>query len=204
VLLSFVDLDFNPRLPADQTLYAHTLCTDGTLPMQLAPGVKLQLEQRAPVGSIRCLRRPTPPRSPPEQGPTLWQLVSLLSLHHLSLAGGEQGLEALEELLRLHDGFAEGGSERQLSGLTGLDSRPVVRQRGREAWRGFCQGLEISLTFDESLYVGSSALLLGAVLSHFFGLYASVDSFTQLVARSEQREGLWKRWPPMAGVQPLL
>jgi type VI secretion system protein ImpG len=204
VLLSFVDLDFNPRLPADQTLYAHTLCTNGALPVQLKPGSLLRVEEQAPVGSIRFLRRPTPPRAPKARGPTLWQLVSLLSLNHLSLAEGPQAQETLEELLRLHDCSGGELSEQQLRGLTGLSCRRVVRQRGWEAWRGFCRGLEITLTFDESLYVSSSALLLGAVLSHFFGLYASVDSFTQLVARSEQQEGPWKQWPPMTGEQPLL
>ncbi|KFE64438.1 type VI secretion system baseplate subunit TssF [Hyalangium minutum] len=204
VLLSFVDLELDPHLPAEQTLHVHTLCTNGELPVQLAPGSALQVEERVPVGAIRCLRRPTPPREPPDKGPVLWQLVSLLSLNHLSLATGPRALEALEELLRLHDCSGGQVSVQQLQGLTGLESRPVVRQRGWEAWRGFCRGLEITLTFDESRYVGGSALLLAAVLHHFLGLYAPVDSFTQLVARSEQREDTWKRWPPMAGDAPLV
>lgn len=205
LLLSFVDLDLNPRLPADQTLYAHTLCTNGALPLRLDTGAKLQVEERAPVGSIRLLRRPTLPREPPTRGASLWQLVSLLSLNHLSLTEGPRALEALKELLRLHD-FSDGeSSERQLRGLTGLTCQPAVaRLRGRPDWRGLCRGLEITLTFDKSLYLGGSALLLGAVLSHFFGLYASVESFTRLVAKREQREGAWKTWPPMAGDQPLL
>jgi type VI secretion system protein ImpG len=62
----------------------------------------------------------------------------------------------------------------------------------------------VTLTFDEARFVGGSALLLGAVLSRFLGMYVAVDSFVQLVARSERREGEWKRWPPMAGEQPLL
>jgi type VI secretion system protein ImpG len=108
-------------------------------------------------------------------------------------------------LLRLHD-FSDGElSEKQLQGLTGLACRPAVaRLRGSPDWRGLCRGLELTLTFDKSRYLGGSALLLGAVLSHFFGLYASVESFTRLVAKREQREGVWKTWPPMAGDQPLL
>ncbi|WP_158501758.1 type VI secretion system baseplate subunit TssF [Vitiosangium sp. GDMCC 1.1324] len=204
VMLSFVDLALDPHLPAEQTLNVRTLCTNGELPVQLAPGSELQVEERVPVGAIRCLRRPTPPRAPPDRGPMLWQLVSLLSLNHLSLANGPQALEALEELLRLHDFSGGQVCEHQLQGLTGMESRPVVRQRGWDAWRGFCRGQEITLTFDESLYVGGSALLLAAVLHHFFGLYAPVDSFTQLAARSEQRKDTWKRWPPMAGDAPLV
>ena len=64
--------------------------------------------------------------------------------------------------------------------------------------------LAITLEFDETLYVGNSALLMSSVLSRFFGLYASVNSFTELVVRSAQRQGVWKRWQPMAGAQGIL
>jgi type VI secretion system protein ImpG len=54
------------------------------------------------------------------------------------------------------------------------------------------------------LYAGGSAFLLATVLRHFLALYASVNSFTQLVARRVNREDEWKRWPPLAGHQALL
>ena len=56
--------------------------------------------------------------------------------------------------------------------------------------RGFCRGVEVNLLFDEELYVGGSALLFGSVLNRFFALYASVNSFTQLVIRTKQRDGI--------------
>jgi type VI secretion system protein ImpG len=52
--------------------------------------------------------------------------------------------------------------------------------------------------------VGTGAFLLGSVLSQFLALYAAINSFTQLVLKSEQREGEWKRLPPIAGYQELL
>ena len=63
---------------------------------------------------------------------------------------------------------------------------------------------EVTLTFDETLYVGTGAFLLGSVLNRFLPLYASINSFTQLVIRSVQREGEWERWPPMAGLQEMV
>ena len=54
------------------------------------------------------------------------------------------------------------------------------------------------------LYVGSSAFVFASVLNHFFALYASVNAFTQLIVTSQQREGIWKQWPPMAGRQTVL
>jgi type VI secretion system protein ImpG len=85
-----------------------------------------------------------------------------------------------------------------------MSCRRVTRRSGAEPWRGFCQGTEVTLTFDESLYVGSGAFLLGAVLNRFFPLYASINSFTELAIQSVQREGVWKRWKPMAGLQELV
>jgi type VI secretion system protein ImpG len=114
LLLSFVDLDFEPRLPADQTVYAHTLCTNRDLAVQVPAGAALMMEERAPLRGITCLRRPTPQRQPPLGGPSLWRLVSLLSLNHLSLTGGQGSLDVLRELLRLHDFSPQRLSEQQL------------------------------------------------------------------------------------------
>jgi type VI secretion system protein ImpG len=203
LLLSFLDLDFEPRQPATRTLFANVLCTNRELAAQLPPGAELQIEESAPLRGIRCLRSPTPEVPPPLGGPSLWRLISQLSLNHLSLAGPE-GLDALRELLRLHGDVGDLSAEQQLRGLTGLSCREVVRRVGTDAWRGFCRGLELTLIVDESLYVGSSPVLLGSVLSRFFGLYTSINSFAELVLKSEQREGTWKRWPPMVGEEPIL
>ncbi|MBV9496711.1 MAG: type VI secretion system baseplate subunit TssF, partial [Acidobacteria bacterium] len=92
----------------------------------------------------------------------------------------------------------------QITGLQSMTHRSIVRRLGHDGWKGFCRGTEVAIAFDEGQYVGSSAYLLGAVLHRFFGLYASTNSFTQLVVRRTGREGDWKRWPPMAGGKIVL
>jgi type VI secretion system protein ImpG len=204
VTLSFLDLHFRPQQPATQTLYAHTLCTNRDLAEQLPAGALLQIEEAAPLAQITCLNKPTPQIEPPAHGATQWRLISHLSLNYLSLTEGRDSLHALREILRLYN-FAERPSiHQQINGLREMRSRSVVRRLGHEAWRGFCRGLEITLVFDESAFVGSSALVFAAVLRHFFALYASVNTFAQLVITSHQREGTWKQWPPMAGEQHIL
>jgi type VI secretion system protein ImpG len=94
--------------------------------------------------------------------------------------------------------------DRQAAGLINLSVRNAVRHIGQEAWRGFVRGKEITLEIDERAFPAASAMLLSAVLNHFFALYASVNSFTELVVRSIQRPGEWKRWPPMIGSQRLI
>jgi type VI secretion system protein ImpG len=204
IYLTFLDLEFQPHQPPTQTLFAHTLCTNRHLAVQLPAGTLLQIEEAAPLARILCLHKPTAQLDPPLNGATQWRLISHLSLNYLSLSEGRESLLALREILRLYN-FADLPSiHQQINGIRELSSRKVVRRIGTEAWRGFCQGTEVTLVFDESLYVGGSAFLFAAVLQHFFALYASVNAFTQLVIQSHQREGIWKQWPPTAGEQIIL
>lgn len=202
--MSFLDRDFRPQAPPAQTVFVHTLCTNRELAVQLPAGARLQIEDAAPLTWIRCLHKPTAPAYPPQDGATLWALVSNLSLNHLPLSGGKEGLEALRSILRLYSFSDRPSVWQQINGIRQMSSRTVVRRVGQEAWRGFCQGTEISLTFDENMYVGTGAFLLAAVLHRCFPLFASMNSFTQLVIYSLQREGEWKRFPAVAGDQHLL
>lgn len=197
--LSFVDPALNPSEPAGNVVFAHTLCTNRNLAAQMAVGTLLQLEVDAPLRSVVCLTKPTAQIDPPGAGSTLWRLISHLSVNMLSLQGGPESLSALQEILHLYCGGDGLDNARQIAGLASLSTRHIVRRVGDEAWRGFVRGLEVALEFDEQQFVGGSAYLLGAVLDRFFSLYAGVNAFTELVVRSKQRDGVWKRWPARAG-----
>jgi type VI secretion system protein ImpG len=203
LFLSFLDLDFRPTQPPNEVAFAHTLCTNRTLATQIPPGHPLQMEDVGPV-TVTCLTRPTAPVYPPLGGPAVWQLISTLSLNHLSLASGEAGRDALREILRLYCFADQPSRQQQIQGIRAMSSKDVTMRVGRDAWRGFCRGTEVTLTFDEDSYTGGGAFLFAAVLRHFLALHASVNSFTQLVARRVNREEEWMRWPPLAGAQSLL
>jgi type VI secretion system protein ImpG len=202
--ISLVDLDFNPARPPRTTLYAHTLCTNRRLAEEVPAGALLQIEQAAPLARIVTLDKPSQQLDPPMGGATLWRLISHLSLNYLSLSNDGESLKALREILRLYSFTDPEETYQQVSGIREMACAQVVRRIGTEAWRGFCRGIEITLVLDERLYVGSGAFLLAAVLDRFFPLYASVNSFTQLTLKSLQREGIWKRWQPVAGEQIVL
>jgi type VI secretion system protein ImpG len=204
MMLSLLDLDFQPFHPPAETIFAHTLCTNRTLAEQLLNGALLQTDVAVPVSRIVVLNKPTPQLEPPSDGSTLWRLVSHLSLNYLSFSNGEESLKALREILKLYCFSERSVAHQQIQGIREMSLRTTVQRGGREAWRGFCRGTEVTLTFDENAYVGGGAFLLGAVLDRFFALYTSVNSFTQLVLKSQQREGIWKRWPAKAGEQAVL
>jgi type VI secretion system protein ImpG len=202
--LSFLNLNFHPRQPADETIFLHTLCTNRTLAEQVLAGAVLQIEQAAPLQHIVCLTKPTPPRNPAMGGETAWRLVSHLSLNYLSLTEGAHSLRALREILRLYAPPRDAAAEQQILGIRSLATQRVVRRTGGDAWRGFCRGMQITLGFDERQYVGGSAFLFATVLNRFFGLYTTVNSFTELRITSAQRSGIWKTWPALTGSQRVL
>ncbi len=198
--LSFLDLDWQPSKPADEVLYAHTLCTNRDLAEQVPADALLHCDAGVPAGRIVCIKRPTRQGPVPARGQNLWRLVSHLSLNYLS--GEKEGNDAgaLREILRLYDFSGSVAVEQQINGVRSISTRPVVTRIGRDAWRGFVQGREISLVFDESTFsADTSPFLFASVLDRFFALYAATNSFSQTVLYSEAREGAWYRWPARAG-----
>jgi type VI secretion system protein ImpG len=208
VSLVFVQPDFEPSRAKEGVVTAEVTCTNRDLADRLPFGGDrgdLQMEAPGPIGRIRCLRKPTPTRRPRLGGDLHWRLISMLSLNHLSLAGSADGLEALRSVLTLHDPADSAVSRQQIAGISKISSRRVAgRVPGGGPGGAVCLGQEIAVEFDESHFVGSGSLLLAAVLERFLGSYATINSFTRLVARTRQREGILKRWPPRAGDRTLL
>ena len=205
VYLSLVDLDFKPSRPAADTLTVHVTCTNRDLPARLPFGGErglLELEGAAPLSRILCLTKPTTVARPRMGRGAQWRLISHLSLNYLSICDG--GREALQEILRLYDFSGSPVVRQQIAGILDVKSRRVVGRPSSMPWNGFCRGLEVTVDLDEEHYVGTGVYLFASVLERFFGLYSSLNSFTQLVAQTRQRKEPLKRWPPRAGEQILL
>jgi type VI secretion system protein ImpG len=213
VNLNLVDLAFNPRLPADSVLNVHATCLNRNLPSRLQKaGEKLAFEllQMAPARP-RCLHSATQTLRPPLRRGAHWRLVSHLNLNHLSLTDAEEGRAALQEILALYD-FSDPGAEQHLSavtrnlieGILEVSSRRVVGRVGSPTASGFARGVEVTVKFDEPKYAGTGVYLFACVLERFLGLYVTINSFSQLVGRTKQSEGIFKRWRPRAGEIQLL
>ena len=215
LFLHLADLDFHPRLPAADTLVVRTTCTNRDLPNQLQhAGERLffELEGAAPLTGIRCLKTPTAPlRAPPRRG-RYWALVSHLTLNYLSLDDPTEGRDALREILRLYDFSDPQAGQQQMAdvtrqlieGIARLGTRRIIGRTGSQTGSGFARGLEVTIEFDEEKYIGTGAFLFACVLERFLGLYAGINSFTQLVAKTAQTGGIIKKWPLRAGDQQLL
>jgi type VI secretion system protein ImpG len=68
----------------------------------------------------------------------------------------------------------------------------------------FARGTRVEMEFDEDQFVGGGVFLFASVVERFLGEYVSLNSFSQLVARTRQRKDILKEWPPRAGQVILL
>lgn len=208
VYLSMVDMNFNPSSPAAEVITVKTTCTNRDLPAKLPFGGKsddLEVEGTAILSRVRCLTKPTDTIRAPQRRAVQWRLISHLNLNYITLLDAEKSTpEALQEILHLYNFNDTSVTRQQILGISGVESRRVIRRIGGHIGAGFVRGLETTLTFNEERFVGSGMFLFACVLERFLALYASMNSFNQLVVRTDQREEEVKRFAPRAGEQELL
>ena len=202
--IALVDRQMDPHLPAAESLSISLTCTNRDLPSLLPFGGDdslLQREDGGAVGGARLLKKPSATWRAPMRLANQWRLISHLALNHLSIVEG--GREPLLEILSLYN-FADSASlRRQIAGIVSIHSTPGLELIGQAPRRAWVRGTEITVTFDEDLYVGSGIYLLARVLDLFFGLYCTVNSWTRLSVHSRQREERVVMFPARAGAHPL-
>jgi type VI secretion system protein ImpG len=201
VYLSFTDRNLEPVDPGIETVMVRVTCTNRDLPGRLPFGDAegdFEMELSAPVEKIVCLVKPTPTRRPALGAALQWRLISHLALNYLSVSEG--GEDALRELLKLYDFDDSPATRQQISGIVGLKSGHVTKRIGQS----FCRGLQVTMEFDEDKYVGSGLYLFASVLERFLAQYVSLNSFSQMVAKTLQRKEPLHVWPPRNGNRVLL
>ncbi|MFY9726871.1 MAG: type VI secretion system baseplate subunit TssF [Bryobacteraceae bacterium] len=203
--ISLVDRSGRTVFPDVDTLTLRTTCTNRNLPARLPFGNDdgdFELEGSTPIKSIVALSKPTLPLRPPTSKMALWHLVSHLSLNHLSLVA--DGRDALQQILRLYDFTDSPFAQKMIEGITDLKSRPHFAPIVAENGVTFARGTRVEMELDEEQFVGSGVYLFASVIEHFLALYATLNSFTQLTARTRQRKEVIREWPPRAGQKILV
>ncbi|WP_221793892.1 type VI secretion system baseplate subunit TssF [Oceanobacter mangrovi] len=206
-MIALYDEGMNADTPIDQTLSARGQCCNRSLPESLRIGNRMKLVGAGALSHANIVCRPTLFRDARLNGQAVVALLEQLHLNLLSLAEeGQSGnvIRRFKRLIALYSDALNPSHSRQIQGIVSLSARRSVRRMGADAWRGHYQGTLISLTVDENYFNGANALLLGEVLSHFLGLYTTLNHFVQLQLFSYQREGVWKQWHPRIGEQVIL
>jgi type VI secretion system protein ImpG len=205
IFLSLVDVNGALTEPGAEVLTVHCTCSNHDLPSQLHFGAAegdFEAANFAGVQRIRALHRPTASIDPPAGKGQLWRLVSQLSLNYLSL--GEEGLTALQEILRVHNFSQSSQLECQIAGLIAMRSKRHFAIMRADYGNTPARGMRVELELDERQFASGGAYLFASVIERFLGQYVSMNSFCQLQAESNLRKGILGTWMPRSGSRVLI
>ena len=207
--ISLVDSKEAPYRHDIKQLAVKTLCTNRDLPMLMMTGSSVEdftlWESGAPIESIDCLAGPTEPKMAHPGGEHAWRLISHLSLNYLTLmqSPGTDEPSAIKALLKLYSNFSTPTISKQIEGLISIEGRQVIQRLPLAGPICFGRGVEITVTFDESYFEGSSVFLFSAVLERFFSKYVSINSFSQTVVKDREQQEIM-RWPVRTGTRTVI
>ncbi|MEI4484325.1 MULTISPECIES: type VI secretion system baseplate subunit TssF [unclassified Phyllobacterium] len=181
--IRFVDMNLDPTTPEDHLVASiDALCLNRGLP-ELLPfgggqpyfGAQAKVGE---IGKISCLLPPTHTHRFESEGESYWKLISHLSLNHLPLTSGDP--EILKSMLRLYDFRRSPEMRSMIEAIASVTSRKAT---ARLSDGTIASGVDVTVEFTDALMDRGQAYLFGSVLSHFFGLYASINTFSRLTVR---------------------
>lgn len=186
-------------VPAE-TLSLEVRCTNGTLPREsIKEGMINRLAPDVPnLATPRNLTQPTLLRHPPnqEQEDFFWKLISHWSMNYQSVATEE----ALVGLLQLYDWTSAEANRRRLNGIHDVNwtSKEIIEHGA------VLRGGEVTIEVEEGHFADEGDLcLFGLVMSRFFSMYATINSFVHLVIVTRPSERRYE-WTPSRGTRPNL
>jgi type VI secretion system protein ImpG len=200
--ISFVNGGDLAIQPASETISLDLTCCNGHLPEGLRVGdIRHATETSPTFADYRNITKPTPFVVPPLDSRLHWQLISNMSLNYLSLTDPEplRTILAAYDFRALKDRQAERAARRRLQAIRSLGAVPLDLLR-----KGLpIRGLRTTMTLVESHFSDEGDLyLFAAVLAEFLSLYASVNSFHELLVIGAET-GETYRWPAKVGQQPV-
>ncbi|UYU31329.1 type VI secretion system baseplate subunit TssF [Siccibacter colletis] len=205
VFISLVDQLEAPYSDHIRYLSVDAMVSNRDLPQLIAhsSGVDLTTSDAAPLSGATFICLPGAPRAPFAAGEAAWRLIRQLNFNYQPLSHIEHkpGGEALRSMLRLFVDTADQDSNRQISGLVGCKTAPVVRRLPGDGLLIYGRGIRCELTVDEECFSGISPYLFGLIMENYIARHASINVFTEMELRSMQRGiiGTWQARPGRRG-----
>ena len=201
--VAFIRGDETDHIGEDETVSLALTCTNKDLPTLLGVGdICLQTQTTPTFARYTNVTRPTPSYRPVLDGALQWTLISNLSLNYLSLLSTEPLKAVLRayDFAALHDIQRARATRKRLDGIGAAVTTPTdILLKGLPI-----RGLKTRLSLDPDAFLCEGDLyLFGTVLSHFFALYASINSF-HLLEATNSRNNEHYEWPMQSGKQPLI
>lgn len=201
--IAFVRGDETAYIGREETASIDLICTNRDLPLALGVGdISMTTQSTPPLVTYTNICRPTPPHRPVVDASLQWTLISNLSLNYLSLLSAEplKAVIGAYDFAALHDLQQARATRKRLDGIGEAVTEPMDWLIGGLPIRG----LRTRLQLDQQAFLCEGELyLFASVLSHFFSLYASINSFHQLEVTNTTNKEHYS-WPLLNGNQPLI
>lgn len=201
--LSFVNGGDMTALPDSETVSLSLTCCNRNLPESLRIGdICHAIGDSPPFATFRNITKLTAFVVPPLDSRLQWQLISNMSLNYLSLTEPEplRMILSAYDFNALSDRQAERAAQQRLEAIRSVSAVPLDLLHGGLPVRG----LRTTLHLAESRFAGEGDMYLFAtVLAEFLSLYASINSFHELIVKSVETGEVY-RWAPKVGQQPVL
>ena len=201
--ISFVRSDESEHIGFSEAISLQATCTNRQLPLDLGKGdICIPTDSCPPFATFTNITQPTAPLAPVLDGTLLWTLISNLSLNYLSLLSKD----ALSSVLRAYDFKALVDRQAELISRQRLDAIMTIETQSCERlFKGLpIRGLRTEMTLSEDGFANEGDLyLFGSILSRFFSLYVSINSFHELVVINANNQERYS-WGMQTGSQPLI
>lgn len=196
--ISIVHSQASPAALGEEILSLELTCTNRLLPVRLAVGdINTHADDTPDTVTLGNITPVTPPYTPPLEGDLLWRLISNMSLNYLPLNNVHalRALIASYDFRALHDRNRARVLDKMLGGMTGVDSEETDR-----IYQGLpVRGAVTRMTLDRGGFSCEGDMyLFASVMNEFLALYATVNSFHQLVVVDAKR-GEEYQWPARLG-----
>ncbi len=201
--VSFVNSEQTTMIPPTETVVFQLTCTNRNLAGKLRVGdIQVPTGSSPEFAQFRNITKVSPSIRPPIGGDLYWRLISHLSLNYVSLTSVQtlRGILELYNFQALYDRQAARANERRLEGLVDTHSH------GEDLlYHGMpVRGVVTSISMQEDHFAGEGDMFLFAsILNEFLSLYASLNSFSQLIVRGVQQGEIYQ-WSPRVGQQKIL
>ena len=201
--IAFVRGDERDYIGEHETASIELTCSNRDLPQALGiDDVSLSTETTPSFATYTNLIAPTRSYRPVLDASLHWTLISNLSLNYLSLLSAEplKAVIRAYDFAALHDLQQTRATRKRLDGIGEAVTTPIDwLMKGLPV-----RGLHTRLKLDQQAFLCEGELyLFASVLSHFFALYASINSFHMLEVINTTNNECYE-WPLLTGRQPVI
>jgi type VI secretion system protein ImpG len=200
--ISIMDRNNSSEAFFNQTVSLELLCTNRLLPLALGVGdIDTVADSAAKAVDFKNITPVSPPYTPPLEGDILWRLLSNMALNYIPLTNLEalKGIIATYDFKAVHDSRRARALTNTLQSMVGVSTEETDR-----IYRGLpIRGSRTELILNQrKLSCEGEMFLFASILNEFLALYATVNSFHQLVVR-EEKSGEEYLWPARLGTKRM-